>query len=441
MVQDRQGNALSNATPKAAELFDLACMRFARFRGDPLQPLEDALLEAPAFTMARIAKAWIYVMSTEPGATAGARRILRDMDKEGASLNERETAHRRALVAATSGNWSEAGLILDLWSASHPRDHLALLAGHQIDFLTANARNLRDRIARALPAWNRLPERSFLLGMLAFGLEECGDYVRAEALGREALDADREDSWAHHAVAHVMEMQGRAEEGRDFFLRRRPHWSQADNFLRIHNWWHLALCHIELGELDAAFQIYDDEIRAGESTVAMNLADAAALLWRLHVLGEDTGERWEELADAWTQHADGRCYPFNDMHAAMAFIGAGRRNDALDLLVAGEGGEANEMRRWMERIGRPIIEGLVAFDRRQYAEAAERLFPARQIYGAFGGSHAQRDVIDWTLTEAAIRGRLHGLAESLAAERLSLRPNSVINRAFAARLRRDNRES
>ena len=40
-------------------------------------------------------------------------------------------------------------------------------AGHQIDFLTANARNLRDRIARALPAWDGVPGRSFLLGMLA----------------------------------------------------------------------------------------------------------------------------------------------------------------------------------------------------------------------------------------------------------------------------------
>lgn len=437
MIRDRQGNPLAGANPGAGELFDLSCARFARFCGDPLKPLDDALAEAPGFGMAKIAKAWIYVTSTEPGATAGARRILRDMDREGGPADAREAAHRRGLAAATSGNWTEAARVLDFWSADHPRDHLALLVGHQIDFLTANARNLRDRIARALPAWDKVPDRSFLLGMLAFGLEEAGDYDRAEAAGREALMADPDDCWAHHAVAHVMEMQGRAEEGRDFIRRRREHWAQPDNFLKVHNWWHLALCHLELGEFDAALQLYDDEIGAREANVAMNLADAAALLWRLHVLGVDTGERWDELADAWAEQADGRCYPFNDMHAAMAFIGAGRRNDALDLIVAAEGAEANEVHGWMTAIGQPIIEGLAAFDRGDYEEAAERLFPARQIYGAFGGSHAQRDVLDWTLTEAAIRGRLTGLAESLVAERLSLRPGSRINRAFAARLRHE----
>jgi len=438
MIEDRQGNPLYGANPEAAELFNLSCARFARFRGDPVQPLDDAVALAPDFDMARLAKAWIYVTSTEPGATAAARRVLRDMERRGPARDAREGAHRRALSAASIGNWTEAARLLDFWSAAHPRDHLALLIGHQIDFLTANARNLRDRIARALPAWDKVADRSFLLGMLAFGLEEAGDYVRAEAAGREALEAEPEDAWAHHAVAHVMEMQGRSEEGRDFIRRRRDHWAQDDSFLKVHNWWHLALCHLELGEFNAALQLYDDEIRADESTIAMNLSDAAALLWRLHVIGVDVGERWDELADAWTQHADGRCYPFNDMHAAMAFIGAGRRNDALDLLLAADGADGNEMRSWMTRIGRPVIEGLVAFDRGQYTEAAELLFPARQIYGAFGDSHAQRDVIDWTLTEAAIRGRMHGLAESLAAERLSLRPGSGINQAFAARARKDS---
>jgi hypothetical protein len=96
------------------------------------------------------------------------------------------------------------------------------------------------------------------------------------------------------------------------------------------------------------------------------------------------------------------------------------------------------MRDWMAHTGRPVIEGLVAFGRGKYAEAAELLFPARQIYATFGGSHAQRDVIDWTLTEAAIRGRVHGLADALIAERLSLRPASRVNRAFAARAKREH---
>ncbi|MFN3312026.1 MAG: tetratricopeptide repeat protein, partial [Hyphomonas sp.] len=154
MTRDSQRNHLPGASAEAAALFDLSCQRFARFCGDPLAPLDDAISDSPAFGMAKIAKAWIYVMSTEPGATAGARRILRDLDREGAPNTPRETAHRRALSEAAAGNWTLAARTLDLWSAAHPQDFLALLAGHQTDFLTANARNLRDRIARALPAWD-----------------------------------------------------------------------------------------------------------------------------------------------------------------------------------------------------------------------------------------------------------------------------------------------
>ena len=45
-----------------------------------------------------------------------------------------------------------------------------------------------------------------LKGMLAFGLEECGEYAKAEAAGQEALRLNRQDAWATHALAHVYEM-------------------------------------------------------------------------------------------------------------------------------------------------------------------------------------------------------------------------------------------
>src|SRR3990167_926763 len=343
-VRDRQGLELTGASARAGELFDLSVSRFARFCGDPLEPLRDAKADSPEFAIALIAKAWIYAMSTEPEATASARRMVEEL--EDLPRGPREDSHLAALRLAAATQWTAASRALDLHNAEFPCDLIGLLAGHQADFLTANARNLRDRIARALPAWDGVPGRSHLLGMLAFGLEEMGDYHRAETAGLKALEADPDDSWAHHAVAHVLEMQGRAAEGRDFIRKRRAHWAQPENFLKVHNWWHLALCHLELGEADAALALYDDEVRGEASTVAQNLVDAASLLWRLQLLGVEVGERWEELADTWTQHADGRCYPFNDVHAALAYVGAGRRSEATDLVkIAHEGDPDTEMNR------------------------------------------------------------------------------------------------
>ena len=77
----------------------------------------------------------------------------------------------------------------------------------------------------------------------------------------------------------------------------------------------------------------------------------------------------------------------------------------------------------------------MAFWRRDYGRAAETLHGARHIVNRFGGSHAQRDVIDWTLTEAAVRGGLTDLAEALAQERLALKPHSPVNRRFLERAR------
>ena len=44
----------------------------------------------------------------------------------------------------------------------------------------------------------------------------------------------------------------------------------------------------------------------------------------------------------------------------------------------------------------------------------------------FGGSHAQRDVLDLTLMEAAPRGGMEALARGLEAERVALRPRTRV---------------
>ena len=46
------------------------------------------------------------------------------------------------------------------------------------------------------------------------------------------------------------------------------------------------------------------------------------------------------------------------------------------------------------------------------------------------GGYAQRDIIDWTLAEAAARAGLRDVALALAHERLGSRPESEPNRRF-----------
>jgi tetratricopeptide (TPR) repeat protein len=434
MITDLQGNALHGATPEAAQLFDRALESFNIYRGDPAALLTRAVEAAPGFGMAHAFLAWLGLIATEPAAAAAARGSIATL----AALprEERGHAHLAALRLLAAGQWSAAARALERYSAAQPRDLLALQIGHLLDFCRADARTLRDRIGRALPQWSAdVPAYGILLGMHAFGLEECGEYARAEESGRRAVALQPRDCWAHHAVAHVMEMQGRPEDGLGWMIAREPHWDGDDNFFKVHNWWHRALFHLDLGQMQQVLALYDSRVRQQPSAVAYDLIDASALLWRLDLLGVDVGHRWIEVAQTWDAHADGRTYAFNDWHAVMAWLGAGRHHDVQRMLrewrdVAGDG---NENTHWIRHIGLPLIEGFTAFREGDYAMAIERLHATRHFACAFGGSNAQRDVISWTLTEAALRGGQGAFARALVQERLSARPNSALNRGLLAR--------
>ncbi|WP_372659681.1 tetratricopeptide repeat protein [Hydrogenophaga sp.] len=435
MMTDLQGHALSGANHEALAAYEASVAAFQLYRGDPMASLAQAISVAPRFAMAHVLQGHLLALATEPDCVAMARDVLKGLREM--PLNEREASHAAVIERVLDGEWTEAALTMDHHNMRYPYDVVALQVGHLIDFYRANARNLRDRIARALPQWSpEMPGYAILLGMYAFGLEECGDYIRAEATGREALDLEPLDCWAHHAVAHVLEMQGRAQDGVGWMRMREPFWSGDDNFFKAHNAWHGALCYLDLGQTQEVLGIYDGIVRKTPSAVALDLVDASALLWRLHLVGVDVGDRWQEVARAWDAHADGQLYPFNDWHAVMAYLGAGRLADVQRLAhVLRQADGKTEVSRWATDTGADLVQGFAAHWTGEHDTAVQHLYRARHIVNRFGGSHAQRDIIDWTLTESALRTGQSGLAEALAHERLAQKPHSPVNRGFLLRAR------
>jgi hypothetical protein len=81
-------------------------------------------------------------------------------------------------------------------------------------------------------------------------------------------------------------------------------------------------------------------------------------------------------------------------------------------------------------VGLPLSLGLVAFHRGQHATALELLRPLRNIAHRFGGSHAQRDLIDLTMLAAAERSGNRNQLRALANERLELKPRSPLARRY-----------
>src|SRR3546814_615754 len=171
---------------------------------------------------------------------------------------------------------------------------------------------MRDSVHRRRPAWDdAMPSYGFLKGCQAFGLEETADYARAEAAGREAVERNPSDVWATHAVAHVMEMQGRHREGVAWLAGLSDNWRDCNNFA-YHTWWHRCLFHLELGEADAALALYDGEVRADQSEDYLDMSNAISLLWRFEQEGVDVGTRWEELAAKAVAKIDDHIFAFHD---------------------------------------------------------------------------------------------------------------------------------
>jgi hypothetical protein len=365
-------------------------------------------------------------MSTEPAGLSVARRALED--SQAFSANDRERGHLKAIEQLVAGRWRAAGQTLEDLSIDYPRDGLALQTGHQIDFFTGDSRMLRDRIARALPFWDAtMPGYHAMLGMHAFGLEETGDYARAETEGRLSVELEPRDSWGQHAVAHVMEMQDRRRDGIAWKQRNSEAWSR-ESFFAVHSWWHVALFHLGLGEIDQVLALFDGPIYGKTSSLVLEMIDASALLWRLYLRGVDVGNRFQTLAENWTPIATARNYAFNDMHAVMAFVGANRTDPADAVLeaqrIAME--QDGDNAAFTREVGHPATLAIRAFGRGDYSETVRLLRPVRNYAHRFGGSHAQRDVLDLTIIEAAARSGQDRLAEALRIERAHAKGERVM---------------
>ena len=431
MIQDAQGHHLSGATAEAAALYDQAVRAFNLVYGDAVGQFDAARQAARDFAMAHLGKAWVFAVANDPGLLMQAKALV-DTART-LTLNEREQAHLAALSHLVQGARAAAVAVLDRHAMRYPFDLVAHQAAALVDGFIGRFRWVRDRSARALPFWSKdQPGYATLLAFHAFGAEEAGDYARAEDESRAAADLEPLSFWPHHTVAHVMEMTGRPEDGLGWMAARAALWSGQGHLNEVHIWWHKALFHLELGQYEEALALYDGPIHASQRALALSLTNATALLWRLDLLGCDIGDRWQEQADLWQGHADGKCLVFADIHAAMAELRSGRealveRRLAWMRETAANGVEAAGLYR---TVGIPIVEGLTAFHHGAYGEAVALLLRVRCDLWQIGGSHAQRDVVDWTLTEAAVRAGQRDVALSLAHERLANRPRSAPNRRF-----------
>ena len=427
---DVRGLSVTAANGESARLLDEAVDSYLGARSDT-RPRLDAVIHAdPDFAFAHCVDGYLCMLSSKREGTEQARAAL--VRARAAAVvrapSPREARHIEALDAWSRGDMRGAVTTWSAIVADDPRDLTAIKVSQFVLSYLGESEGMRDVVARVLPSWDQgLPGYGYLLGCYAYGLEEAGDYAAAEKQGRRAVELNPCDIWAAHAVAHVAEMQGRRQEGLAWIAGGAEHWRACNNFA-FHLRWHEALFRLDLEEYDRVLDVYDREVRGQRSDEYLDIANAVSLLWRLEQAEVDVGNRWRELADRARLHIDDHSLVFVDLHYLMALAAVGdaaRVEQFLRPCAGFASNNASTEATVMADVGLPLARAIVAHRRGAFGDVVDELLPVRHRFRRIGASHAQRDIFDQLLIDAAWRDWNLHFAGELLAERTTRRPGNL----------------
>lgn len=412
MHLDTRGLPLSTASPRAAAAFDHLVAGYLTQRADTPDRLTAVLEADPDFALAHCMQGYFAMLGFKQAVVPVAVQAARTAQSLATGATAREHAHIAALSAWAEGEIDRAIAVWEAILRIHPLDVVAFRLAHFANFWLGRPQDMVASVERVIPAWSEEnPGYASMLGCRCFALEEAGSHLAAEPSGRRAIELDPGDLWAAHAVAHVLESQGRRSEGILWLTTLAPNWEGSHN-LQHHLWWHLALFKLEHGDHAAALDLYDTRFRnlAAPLTVAspdvyIDVQNAASMLFRLQRLGVDVGKRWEELADK-AEARIGDCQSaFTLPHWLMALTATGRiaaaerMVEAMRAYAQGRG----TVPRIVRDYALPIAKAQLAHAAGRHAEAVALMRPVIGGMYRLGGSHTQQDVLEQLFVDAALK--------------------------------------
>lgn len=408
---DPRGYRFTTASDQAADAFVSGHENFLRWKMAVLPGLKAAVAADPGFGFAHVLTGLILCGARNAGFAPMIAKSLAAARGAEHGMNERERLYIGALEAASCGRLGAAVATYETILVHHPTDLLAQRLAQMELFWLGEMRWSAEISARIAARWSdAVPGYGVFLACRAFDLEENFDFAEAERLGRAAIEIDPTDVWAAHAVAHVLIMQGRHEEGIAWLDGLSDNWADA-NQMSLHLWWHRCLFHLERGETEAVLEIYDRRVRNRDLPLLKAMPDlyidmqnGASMLLRLELRGIDVGGRWEELAELTLKRLEDHSNPFTSAHFAAILAGTGRFDEAKALIASMRAFAAADSGTLGPRYAAaalPAAEATVAHRKGDHQRVVDTLMPVRHQLRQMGGSHAQRDLFFLMLADSA----------------------------------------
>lgn len=378
----------------------------------------------PDCCIANVYAGFLWMLLEAPDAARHASRYLAAAEAAAPRASRREQLNTALLRAWADDDLALSLRLCDQLSDEFPRD-LTIVKTHQ--YFEFNRGRSPDMLRVALKVLDRNADVPYMHGMAAFAYEQCHLLEQAEAAARTALSLRRKEPWAQHALAHVLLTRGRIDEGVRFLEDAADTWTALNSFMATHLWWHLALFYLSQGRHQQVLGLYDRRCWGIAKNYSQDQIGAVSLLARMEIAGIDVGSRWQDLGHHLAARAHDTVQPFLTLQYLYGLARAGRA----------EAGTLLESVRRMAKTGPPFTrevwrdvalpgcEGLQAYVRGDYDSAWRRLGAAMPRMVEVGGSHAQRDLFEQILLDAAVKSGRTIIAQQLLELRRAADPHSV----------------
>jgi tetratricopeptide (TPR) repeat protein len=431
MKLDQRGLTLSTDSAEAAALFDRAVEHYLKFHADTMALVDRCIAADPHFVMGHCLRGYLLLSASNPANRAEIADTLARAQAGAAAVMDRERLHVAAFAAWARGELDRSFRIWRQILDAHPTDLLALRICDTTWFRHGQTAAILEQADRVAAGWSAdMPGYDCFQTVWAFAHEEAGDTAGAERAVDEAIARDRTNYFAHHVKAHVLEMECRPREGRDWLESQVVNWSLGNNLIH-HLWWHRALMELELGELDAVLASYDANIRNLDEPMTkavpdhyVDLQNAPAILWRLEQMGVAVGNRWHELADKAEARIGDAGHLLLVPHLMMALAATGRAEAGRRFLAALYE-LASDKALWtapaIADVVIPVCEAALAHRRGDYPRVVELLEPRQQQIRLLGGSNAQRDIVMQMLIDAAMQSGRRAIVAAMIAHEAETR--------------------
>lgn len=401
MLVDRYGLGLSTSSPEARDAYVEGSDLLLTFYPGALEGFDRAIAADPAFALAHVARARALQVRSD---LAGARASIALAQAHSAGLSARESSQIELFSLLVDGKPDAALAAVRRHVTAWPRDALAAsIAANQTGLIGMSGRAGREQdqldfLAALAPHYG---DDWWFNSHYAMALSELGHHDAARPRIARSIAEQPRNAYAAHAMAHFLYETGEANAAVAFLKPWLAAYPPTGAF-RGHLSWHLALAHLERGELDEGLDLYHQAFAADDyhGPALVKLLDGPSFLWRAELAGHPRRpELWQAL------HAFAhRSFPrpgtaFADWHMALIHAvlndsssAVAREREIEEMIAAGRYSAGPSVS--------TVARAFAAFERRDFASAImliESMFAERD---RLSGSRAQIDLVEFTLLKA-----------------------------------------